>query len=137
MQRKQRPFYYASEEQFRWLQIIASKIKPDANLNDVDELRAIANSLGGRNVVKREETVKGFGDSERVGNNSDTPVNLDQEEGMEGVVDGIGTLVIDNLGRQRIYSRDFSLQQDTSANPPPSFSTEKYGSTSNLKPPVE
>ena len=45
MARKKRPFYYASEEQFRWLQIIAMKIDPNANLSDIQELKRIATSL--------------------------------------------------------------------------------------------
>ena len=96
MQRKQRPFYYASEEQFRWLQIIASKIKPDANLSDIDQLKEIAQSLDGPTRVKREQAAyDGTTD-----NYTDPPATVDQEEGMEGVVDGIGTLMIDNMGRQ-------------------------------------
>jgi hypothetical protein len=99
MARKQRPFYYASEEQFRWLQIIASKIDPDANLNDISHLKALAASLDGSNVIKREpENIE-----ERRGRSPDTPGNVEPEEGMEGVVDGIGTLMLDPLGRQSIF----------------------------------
>jgi hypothetical protein len=93
MVRKQRPFYYASEEQYRWLQIIASKINPNANLNDVAQLKEIAESLEGSEVLKRESL-----DDDR-GNTEMTAINLEQEEGMEGVVDGIGTLMLDPLGR--------------------------------------
>jgi hypothetical protein len=96
MQRKQRPFYYASEEQFRWLQIIAGKLSPDADLSDISQLKEIAESLDG---VKRESIDYGHG-AEHGGQNIHTPLNIEPEEGMEGVVDGIGTLILDPLGRQ-------------------------------------
>jgi len=99
LQRKQRPFYYASEEQYRWLQIIASKIKPDANLSDIGQLKAIANSLDGKRKIKMEGHADG--DMEKAGSSPDMPVNVDQEEGMEGVVDGVGAIIIDNMGHQR------------------------------------
>ena len=98
MQRKQRPFYYASEEQFRWLQIIAGKISPDADLSDISQLKEIAESLDG---VKRESGDYSQG-HEHGGHNTHTSVNIEPEEGMEGVVDGIGTLMLDPLGRQSI-----------------------------------
>ena|SRR5271156_3632128 len=94
MVRKQRPFYYASEEQYRWLQIIASRVNPNANLNDIAQLKEIAESLEGSELLKREPL-----DDNRLGNSETTPINLEQEEGMEGVVEGIGTLMLDPLGR--------------------------------------
>jgi hypothetical protein len=96
MQRKQRPFYYASEEQFRWLQIIAGKISPDSDLSDISQLKEIAESLDG---VKRESGDYGRGSEPGV-HNSHTPLTIEPEEGMEGVVDGIGTLILDPLGRE-------------------------------------
>jgi hypothetical protein len=109
MQRKQRPFYYASEEQYRWLQIIAKKINPNANLNDISQLKEMAESLDSLGLVKREPGGEedGYGDEEeRPGHSVETPVNIEQEEGMEGVVDGIGTLMLDPLGRQSMYLTD-------------------------------
>lgn len=103
MVRKQRPFYYASEEQFRWLQIIAMKIDPNANLSDVQELKRIATSLEEGKVIqiKREPGVEQSPqDDERPGHSPSSPINIEQEEGMEGVVDGIGTLMLDPLGRE-------------------------------------
>jgi hypothetical protein len=99
LHRKQRPFYYASEEQYRWLQIIASKIRPGANLTDINQLKEIAKSLDGNTKIKTEDTAYD-NDTDRAGTGPDIPINVDQEEGMEGVVDGIGTLMIDNMGRQ-------------------------------------
>jgi hypothetical protein len=100
MARKQRPFYYASEEQFRWLQIIATKINPIANLNDVQQLKEIAESLEGIDMIKREPEIESPEDHERPGHSPSTPINIEQEEGMEGVVEGIGTLMLDALGRE-------------------------------------
>ena len=97
MQRKQRPFYYASEEQFRWLQIIAGEISPDSDLSDISQLKEIAESLDG---VKRESGDYGRGSEQGGVHNSHTPVTIEPEEGMEGVVDGIGTLILDPLGRE-------------------------------------
>jgi hypothetical protein len=102
MARKQRPFYYASEEQFRWLQIIASRINPNANLNDIQQLKEIAASLDS-DAIKREPGLESPGDEERPGHISDTPINIEQEEGMEGVVEGIGTLMLDPRGRESLY----------------------------------
>src|SRR5271154_4488594 len=100
MARKQRPFYYASEEQFRWLQIIASRISPGTDLNDIGQLKEIAAGLEGMEVVKRELGVESPEDDDRPGRSESTPINIEQEEGMEGVVDGIGTLMLDPLGRE-------------------------------------
>jgi hypothetical protein len=102
MARKQRPFYYASEDQFRWLQIIALKINPGANLSDIQELKMIAASLEGIDLIKREPGMEDNADDnhERPGHSSNAPINVEQEEGMEGVVDGIGTLMLDPLGRE-------------------------------------
>ena len=103
MARKQRPFYYASEDQFRWLQIIAMKIDPNANLSDIQELKRIAASLEeGKGIrIKREPGVEvSPQDDERPGHSPNAPINVEQEEGMEGVVDGIGTLMLDPLGRE-------------------------------------
>src|SRR5271154_3370875 len=86
MQRKQRPFYYASEEQFRWLQIIAGKINPDADLSDISQLKEIAESLDG---VKRESVDYGQGNGQSL-HNTHVSMSIEPEEGMEGVVDGIG-----------------------------------------------
>ena len=102
MARKQRPFYYASEEQFRWLQIIANKISPAANLNDVEQLKEIAASLEGPDGIKQEPGDESPQDEERPGHSPNSPINIEQEEGMEGVVDGIGTLILDPLGRPSI-----------------------------------
>jgi hypothetical protein len=99
MARKQRPFYYASEEQFRWLQIIASRISPETDLNDIGQLKEIA---AGLEVIKREPGVESPEDDDRPGRSETTPINIEQEEGMEGVVDGIGTLMLDPLGRESI-----------------------------------
>ena len=100
MIRKQRPFYYASEEQYRWLQIIANKLNPSANINDIQQLKAIAASLGaGDAVVKREET-QYSPDADAAGTSPEVAIQVEQEEGMEGVVDGFGTLMLDPLGRQ-------------------------------------
>jgi hypothetical protein len=108
MQRKQRPFYYASEEQYRWLQIIAKKINPNANLNDISQLKEMAESLDGVGLVKREPDGEEDGytqdEDDRPGHSAESPVNIEQEEGMEGVVDGIGTLMLDPLGRQSMSS---------------------------------
>ena len=100
MARKQRPFYYASEEQFRWLQIIASRISPGTDLNDIGQLKEIAAGLEGMEVVKREPGAESPEDDDRPGRSESTPINIEQEEGMEGVVDGIGTLMLDPLGRE-------------------------------------
>ena len=103
MARKQRPFYYASEEQFRWLQMIAMKIDPNANLSDIQELKRIATSLeaGKGDHVKQERGIEEPPDEdERPGHSPNAPINIEQEEGMEGVVDGIGTLMLDPLGRE-------------------------------------
>ena len=100
MARKQRPFYYASEEQFRWLQVIAARISPGADLNDIAQLKEIAAGLEGMDVVKRESGVETPEDDQRPGRSENTPINIEQEEGMEGVVEGIGTLMLDPLGRE-------------------------------------
>jgi hypothetical protein len=100
MARKQRPFYYASEEQFRWLQIIASKVNPNANLNDVQQLKEIAESLEDADMIKKEPDIVSPEDHERPGHSPSAPINVEQEEGMEGVVEGIGTLMLDALGRE-------------------------------------
>ena len=101
MIRKQRPFYYASEEQFRWLQMIAMKISPNSNLSDIEELKKIAGSLdratGG---MKRRVAVERLSEDSVRRRHGPTPINVEQEEGMEGVVDGIGTLMLDPLGRE-------------------------------------
>jgi len=102
MARKQRPFYYASEEQFRWLQIIAARINPSADLNDIAQLKEIAAGLEGMEVIKREPGVESPEDDDRPGRSESTPINIEQEEDMEGVVDGIGTLMLDPLGRESI-----------------------------------
>lgn len=94
MARKQRPFYYASEEQFRWLQIIASRIDPRINTNDVAQLKRLAESL--TEGEKREVATAAEGSPE----NHDVDGPEETEEGMEGVVDGIGTLMLDPLGRE-------------------------------------
>jgi hypothetical protein len=99
MVRKQRPFYYASEEQYRWLQIIASKINPDVNLSDIGQLKEMAASLEEIDIIKREPGSGSPEDDDRPGRSAETPINIEQEEGMEGVVDGIGTLMLDPLGR--------------------------------------
>lgn len=100
MQRKQRPFYYASEEQFRWLQIIAGKINPEADLSDISQLKEIAKSLDG---VKRESVDYGHGHEQSL-QSTHTSVSIETEEGMEGVVDGIGTLMLDHHGRPSMIS---------------------------------
>ena len=106
MARKQRPFYYASEEQFRWLQIIAMKINPNANLSDIQQLKEIASSLEGSDLKKGEyRPEEDDGDGGRGGQNSNAPINMEQEEGMDGVVDGIGTLMLDPLGRESMAPR--------------------------------
>ena len=117
MARKQRPFYYASEEQFRWLQIIAMKIDPNANLSDIQELKRIATSLEeGRGIqIKGEQVVQESPeDDERPGHSPKAPINVEPEEGMEGVVDGIGTLMLDPLGRESSilrYEIDFRIHR--------------------------
>jgi hypothetical protein len=94
MQRKQRPFYYASEEQFRWLQVIASKVDPEANLADVEALKEIAETV--------EQMMKGGSvDGDKLDRTA-TVSPGEAEEGMEGVVDGIGTLMMDSRGRASI-----------------------------------
>lgn len=104
MARKQRPFYYASEEQYRWLQIIAGKLDPTANLADVQQLKKIAASLeNGIDSIKRGRGVGSPEDEERPEHSPSTPINIEQEEGMEGVVEGIGTLMLDPLGRPSIH----------------------------------
>lgn len=108
MARKQRPFYYASEEQFRWLQIIASKINPSANLSDVQQLKDIAESLEGVDMIKRELDIESPEDQERPGHSPSAPINVEQEEGMEGVVDGIGTLMLDALGRESRFLYEYA-----------------------------
>jgi len=106
MARKQRPFYYASEDLFRWqqliVQMIAEKIYPGADLNDVAQLKEIAEKLEGTELVKREPVAEldSPEDDDRPGQSESTPINIEQEEGMEGVVDGIGTLMLDPLGRE-------------------------------------
>ena len=45
---------------------------------------------------------------ERPGHSPNAPINVEQEEGMEGVVDGIGTLMLDPLGRE---SKSSTLQK--------------------------
>src|SRR5271170_6456116 len=97
MARKQRPFYYASEEQFRWLQIIASKLNPNSDLNDIEELKKIASSLEGASTKIKSESPD---EDDRPGHSLDAPIDLEQEEGMENVVEGIGTLMLDPLGRE-------------------------------------
>lgn len=101
MARKQRPFYYASEEQFRWLQIIANRLDPCVNTSDVAQLKGLAESLIPDRSVKQEgaSTAEGGNDG-GIGDGSG-----EQEEGMEGVVDGIGTLMLDPLGRESASSR--------------------------------
>jgi len=106
MARKQRPFYYASEEQFRWLQLIANKINPNANLTDVEQLKEIAASLDDRDGVKRERELDTPEGDERPGHGPEMPVNIEQEEGMEGVVEGIGTIMLDTLGRESAPPRE-------------------------------
>jgi hypothetical protein len=96
-QRKQRPFYYASEEQYRWLQIIVSKVDPNADLSDISRLKDIAASLEGSDLIKREPE---YTEDDRQGYSPDVPISTEPEEGMDGVVDGIGTLMLDSLGRQ-------------------------------------
>jgi len=103
MARKQRPFYYASEEQFRWLQIIVGRIAPQINTNDVAQLQELAESLAGTNeagVVKQEPP-----SAQRAEDSPENdPASVDEpgegEEGIEGVVDGFGTLMLDPLGRE-------------------------------------
>lgn len=97
MVRKQRPFYYASEEQFRWLQIIASKISPEANLSDISRLKEIAESLEDSDIIKREPECH---EKNKAGHSPQVPLGVEPEEDMEGVVEGIGTLMLDRLGRQ-------------------------------------
>ena len=103
MARKQRPFYYASEEQYRWLQVIAGKINPTANLADVLQLKAIVASLeNGINTIKQQPGIESPESEERPGHGLNAPIHIEQEEGMEGVVEGIGTLMLDPLGRPSI-----------------------------------
>src|SRR5271170_4477473 len=90
MARKQRPFYYASEEQFRWLQIIANRLDPCVNTNDAAQLKELAESLIPDRTAKDERTSNTEGGGTE-GGSGDGGGEL--EEGMEGVVDGIGTLM--------------------------------------------
>jgi hypothetical protein len=96
MARKQRPFYYASEEQFRWLQIIVSRLDPRVNTNDVAQLKELAESLIPDRTAKDERASNAEGGNEAGSGDG----SGEQEEGMEGVVDGIGTLMLDPLGRE-------------------------------------
>src|SRR6202035_1585206 len=93
------PFYYASEEQYRWLQIIAQKVDPNADLNDICHLKQIAALLDESEIIKREPGMDGC-DDDVSGHGPAHPINAEYEEGMEGVVDGVGTLMLDHLGRQ-------------------------------------
>jgi hypothetical protein len=109
MARKQRPFYYASEEQFRWLQIIASRINPRVNPNDVAQLKELAESLATNQgaAIKQEVTsVTAAVSPERdeMGGTGEMTGHGEPDEGMEGVVDGIGTLMLDPLGRESTVS---------------------------------
>ena len=132
MARKQRPFYYASEEQFRWLQIIAMKINPNANLSDIEHLKSIASSLEGIDIIKREPGMEeSHDDDERPGHSPIAPINIEQEEGMEGVVDGIGILMLDPLGRESITLNYLDLLQSILENQHLSPFTGRSGSTFN------
>jgi hypothetical protein len=97
MARKQRPYYYVSEEMFRALYGIVGKLYPKADLNDSAQLKEI---LDGLDAVKTEPGVESAEDDDRPGRTESTPINIEQEEGMEGVVDGIGILMLDPLGRE-------------------------------------
>jgi len=101
--RKQRPFYYASEEQFRWLQVIASKLNPDADLNDVAQLQEIARALEEGEIDKHSRPQHLDTNTDDEGNDGDiteTQQDDEQEEGIEGVVKGVGKLMLDPMGRQ-------------------------------------
>src|SRR5262245_9915624 len=96
MQRKQRPFYYASEEQYRWLQMIAAKINPDADVNDIEQLKGILRALDRMELVEREGKEDGLDGGGAPSQSPDSSgVPIEPEEGMDGDVDGIGTLMTD------------------------------------------
>jgi hypothetical protein len=77
------------------LQIIAQKINPNADLSDVRQLKEIVHLLDTVDLVKREPGMESP-EEER----TETPINLEHEEGMDGVVAGVGTLMLDPLGRE-------------------------------------
>ena len=103
MARKQRPFYYASEEQFRWLQIIVGRIAPHINTNDVAQLQELAESLADTNegsVIKQEPPSAQRAEDSPENDPGSVDGPGEAEDGIEGVVDGFGTLMLDPLGRE-------------------------------------
>lgn len=101
--RKQRPFYYASEDQFRWLQAIAQKINPKADLNDVEQLKDIAQSLDSEESVIRE---RGFqNNSVQIGTKDtiENAVNIQRQERTEEDADCVGTLKLDPRGHPSTF----------------------------------
>jgi len=106
MARKQRPFYYASEEQFRWLQMIVSRIAPHVNTNDVAQLQELAESLAVTNqesVIKQEPPPAQRTEDSQENDPGSVEEPGDPEDGMEGVLDGFGTLMLDPLGRESLF----------------------------------